>query len=315
MFRKIAAPLIAWLLCCSLVQAETITTSGQQSGIPTGAAGGDLSGSYPSPTVAKVNGSAPGGACPSNQFVSSISSSAIPTCSQPSVATVLGQSRVPFVMPSSGSVGNNGALSGITAVAVIYPNAYVYMPAGAISSGSLAGWYYGVFSSTSAATLYNNVYTSGTPAIPGSPTAFSTTGPGAYTQTTVSLISSYQLTIAGNTIGLNGSVRTFKLGTYNSTAGNKIFRDSFGSTVFSGFTGTTTTQVGIIGGFSNRGATNVQVSFVENGTGIASSSAAFDTGAVDTTINQNYIVQVELATATDTLTLEGVLVELLPGVP
>jgi len=118
-------------------------------------------------------------------------------------------SAIPFIYVSSGSMGNNGALT-ITGAAQIAANrdAYVYLPANSIQTGSAAGWYYAFFSSTLLATVYNNVYVSGVPTIPSSPTAFSTTGPGAYTQTSGSWIAAQKITLAANSIGINGVLKT-----------------------------------------------------------------------------------------------------------
>jgi hypothetical protein len=229
----------------------------------------------------------------------------------------LGQSHIPFVLVSSGTMGNNGALSGLTAVASIYPNAYVYLPSGAISSGSAAGWYYAVFSSTTAATVYNNTYTSGTPTIPTSPTAFATTGPGAYTQTTGSNIAAYTLAIAGNTIGVNGTISVTGNRSNNNSAGGKQITVNYGSYVFGIRSQTTDLNIAIVSGFANRGVANVQAPIANALMNVAGSgtAAALVFGAIDSTTSQNLVINMQLATATDTMTLENIVVQLIPGVP
>ena len=117
-------------------------------------------------------------------------------------------SGIPFGIPSSGSVGNNGALTLTTAFPRIFSRGiYLYFPAGAISSGSAAGLYWTVMSSTTAGTIYNNLYSPSSTTVPSSvasPTAFSTTGPGAYTQTINTNISLASFNIQGNLMGARG---------------------------------------------------------------------------------------------------------------
>jgi hypothetical protein len=134
-----------------------------------------------------------------------------------SVPYTLFSTGIPFIIVSSGSMGNNGALTITGAVASIYPNAYVYLPSGAISSGSAAGYYYAIFSSTTAATVYNNTYTpgSGVPTVPASPTAFSTTGPGAYTQS-ASPPNPFSVVVPANALSINGKIEIDAFSTQTS---------------------------------------------------------------------------------------------------
>jgi hypothetical protein len=85
------------------------------------------------------------------------------------VAKVVAASAIPFIHLSSASVTAGGAVTGITAVPLVYANAYCYFPANALATSIVAGWHYCVFSSTTACTAYLNTSTSGLPTIPAAP--------------------------------------------------------------------------------------------------------------------------------------------------
>jgi hypothetical protein len=101
-------------------------------------------------------------------------------------ARVKYQFAIPLIFAPTGSFGNNGALTSGTANPLAYVDTYTYFPADAIVAGSAAGWYWTVWSNTTTATVYNNTWNgTSNPAAVDSPTAFATTGPGAFTGPTL----------------------------------------------------------------------------------------------------------------------------------
>ncbi len=138
---------------------------------------------------------------------------------------------IPIGLPSSGSIGNNGALTGIAALPKTYnaPGIFLYFPANAIVAGTAAGFYWTVMSSTTAGTIYNNVGSISNLVVPTTLTPFVTTGPGAYTQTTaeVSVISK---AIVANQISKTTVVKGYHQVVTAVNANTKTVRYKFDST-------------------------------------------------------------------------------------
>ena len=203
----------------------------------------------------------------------------------------------PMILPSSGTIGNNGALSGLTALHGTYDSCYMYFPENAIAAGVAAGLYYCAMSSTTAGTIYNNTYTSGAPTIPASPTAFSTTGPGAYTQTTGSFITVLSVTVPGNSMGINGGLDSQVALSNNNSAGVKTFQIKLGAYTMLWASNTTALLFGSLQPFiKNMGVANRQ-----NGNVWGAAP-----GTIDTTTDQTLVVAGMLEVATDFFYLQGI---------
>lgn len=220
-------------------------------------------------------------------------------------------SAIPFIVAPTGTMANNGAITLGTALNATYANAYIYLPAGAIAAGvpAAATWFFCQMSSATLGTVFNNTYTSGIPTIPASPTAFVTTGPGAYVGVTSSA-QAIAFSIPGNTLGPNGSIEYEATWSYNNSAGTKTCAISYGSAVIFTSTPSTTVSQTIRKALQNRAATNAQVGESSNanfGSGTAAGAPVYS--SIDTTAAQNIFASMTLATATDFVVLERFLVE------
>lgn len=238
------------------------------------------------------------------------------------VPQILARSGVPIGIPSSGTVGVNGALSGLTAFDQIYSNGvWLYFPAGACYAGSVAAFYWVVMSSTTAGTIYNNTHTPGTNSsdIPASPTAIAAAGPGAYTGVTTE-VTAAQWTIPGNTLGINGVHRTTAIFSANNNTNTKVYSSKLANSVL-GLSNVVTTNrfVGVINSFRNRGRVNSQIvppfsNDIGSGTSLANAAA---TASIDTSIDQNYSLTLQhngaVTPALDWIMLETYFAEVIPS--
>ena len=230
---------------------------------------------------------------------------------------VLSQFALPMIIPSSGSIGNNGALTLTTALNTTYANSYMYFPVNAIFSGSVAGWYYVVMSNTTTGTIYNNIFLPSSNTIPvtqQSPLAFSTTGPGAYTQTTAVAITQMSIPMRGGILGENGSLEIWIDQGNNNSAGAKRTQVSYNSSVMHNLD--TTTNLGqphrvIIQNRGHQGRQKITRANVTSEGAVPSIATTFTTNdtSVTWTLNLSMLINV----ATDFVVTEGYIVKATPS--
>lgn len=165
---------------------------------------------------------------------------------------------IDFIVPPNGTItAATGALLLGTALDQIYPNGYMYFPAGAWT-GSAAGWYWFTMTSTTAGFVYLSTYVPGTiPVVPASPTVV-TAGIGAYTQTTGAYIVGQSYQVPAGAMGINGKLRYQMLGSSNNTAGSKYIGAKLGATQLNPVHTTTFLGMPYVTSIGNRGVANSQ---------------------------------------------------------
>jgi hypothetical protein len=218
-------------------------------------------------------------------------------------------SALACMVPSSGSVAANGALTLTTAVPTSggYTwGCYMYFPANAVYSSSVAGLYFVVMSSTTLGTIYDNrLAADSPPSVPTTLVPIVAAGPGAYTQTT-SPVDLTTITLPANMLGANGWMLCAPTWAFPNNANNKVISLVLGSSNIYAKTRTTATQEMPLIDIRNRGVVNRQFAgWGSSGTPGTASTAGFTNSSVDTSAATNVIVRGQLAVATDYIILES----------
>lgn len=226
---------------------------------------------------------------------------------------VLYRSAIPVILAPNGTIATNGTVTLGTALPLVYASAWVRFPAGAVVGG-LAGLYFVKFSSTTVGqvyTNYNNATVGFVPSIPDTQVV-AVGSNSAYTQTTGAEVTLANVTLAGNSMGPDGSVLVALLEANNNSAGAKIVRAKFGGTAFISQSVTTSLAMETEKRVTNRGVVNAQLLHADGAFGVTSAVAPTQL-AVDTSADVAILVTGQIAVATDYLVVEQFLTELRPS--
>jgi len=279
-------------------------------------ASGDVTGPLTATAVAKVNGSTPGGTC-TNQFVTALSSSAIPTCTTDTLASAQHANQGTTTTLLHGNGAGNPAFSGVslandttanqgTTTTVLHGNGAGQPSFGAVSlTADVSG------------------------VLPAANGGFGTLSPTLYkTNTVVDVLNTTTPTtvctfaVPGNTMGANGVLRMTVMGDLVvNTAGTKTitWTTAFGGVNYNNASVITNGNSANLNTFditayiANENATNVQygrVQVLQNAGQAAGTmgnltsgfmQTSYNTGAADTTGSQTISLSVTLGTSTATI--------------
>jgi hypothetical protein len=218
--------------------------------------------------------------------------------------TVVLSSGIPVGIPSSGSVGANGAVTITTALNLTYPNIYLHFPVGAVYANSPDGFYFCQMTSTTLGTVFNNLYTTGTPVIPAVLNPVVGAGPGAYTQATT-LQQAISVTLPGGSMGNNGSLTYDLTGSHLNSAGNKTYSLPWGAGNILSVAVTTTAAITTTRTVTNAGLQNAQTTGPFGTVTGGGSPGLVQQFSADTSVNTTIGCTLQIAVATDYMILQS----------
>lgn len=223
---------------------------------------------------------------------------------------ILAMGGIPTIIANTGTVATNGTITLGTALQLIYPQCWLYLPAGAVVGG-LAGWYYAIMSSTTVGVVYTNFQATMSQPLALGAAATLTVAVGsnsAYTGVTTEVTMASAVIPAG-LLGTVGAVIAEGNWAHNSSAGAKVAKIAFGGSTVLSVSDTTTLGIDIRKKIQNRAAAS-QVIRVAVDTG-AAQSVAPTLLSIDTAAEVTVALTGSIAVATDTMVLENFLIELL----
>lgn len=242
----------------------------------------------------------------------------------PITQSMVAQSAIPVAIPSSSLTGiqANGAVTLDTAFPVVYASVWCYFPAGAVSGDATGGFYYCVFTSTTAGTVYagkqgttGGATTAFTPSIPATLTPAVGSG-AAYTQTTGTEIAMCNVPIPGGSMGPNGILMVNHVVSCAPTANAKLFRTRLGGTAIAGLSFASTDGGASFGAIiQNRGSQSVQMENNAAGLYLPHSRGANATQqfTINTAVTQALTLNNQIGVASDYAVMDAFSILLTPG--